>query len=154
MKHNSWIIRNYSKGYRCSQTCSTSVPFWASTGSEGHWILSNPGMEKGIPSYGWLELLSPAALIQGEAQQCVMLVWMVPALSFQAASSIAELSNPVVLQQQVLLSLARVPLWGPHRHCLPLSNLHLSQFLQAAELAVVPCNKKMICTSWTGIYML
>lgn len=72
-------------------------------------------------------------------------------LSFQAAGSIAELSNPVVLQQQVLLSLARVPLWGSHRHCLLLSNLHLSQFLQAAELAVVPCNKKRISMGWTGI---
>lgn len=47
MENNSWIIRN--PGYWCSQTCSTSVPFWASTGSKGHWILSNPDMEKGIP---------------------------------------------------------------------------------------------------------
>lgn len=43
MENNSWIIRN--PGYRCSQTCSTSVPFCTSTGSKGHWILSNPDME-------------------------------------------------------------------------------------------------------------
>lgn len=67
---------------------------------------------------------------------------MVPALGFQAAGSIAELSHPLVLQQQVLLSLAGVPLWGAHRHCLPLSNLHLSQFLQAAELCSCPLQQE------------
>jgi len=31
---------------------------------------------------------------------------------------------------------------------------HLSQFLQAAEPAVIPCNKKGIYMDWTGLCML
>lgn len=47
MENNSSIIRN--PGYKCSQTWSTSVPFWVSTASKGHWIRSNPVMEKRNP---------------------------------------------------------------------------------------------------------
>lgn len=147
MENSSWIIRN--TGYRYSQTCSTSVPFWASTGSKGHWIVSNLEMQKRNAILLMTGVAFSSSFVSGRS----MAVGGVGVNGPCSQLPGCQLSDPVVPQQQVLLSLASVPLWGAHRHCFPLSNLHLSQFLQAAELAVVPCNKKRICMGWTGIYM-
>lgn len=46
-KNNSWIIKGASTG--APRLVSTSVPFWASTGSKCHWLLSNLEVEKRNP---------------------------------------------------------------------------------------------------------
>lgn len=92
-KNNSWIIKGASTG--APRLVSTSVPFWASTESKCHWLLSNLEVEKrnSILSYSQMELPSPAVFDCGRSMGVLVLVWMVPALSSLAESFIAELSN-------------------------------------------------------------
>lgn len=129
MEKNSWIIRGASTG--ASRFVSISVPFWASTGSKWHWILSYLEMEKKNPilSYSWMEFSFPAVFDCGRSMgvggvgvngPCSQLPsWQLHCRAVKLSCPKAACPTESCSDRDLRVSPSRMP----HRHCLPLNNL-------------------------------